>query len=67
MKPMIALCLVGTFVLAGCATRHEPGWTGQNARPFGEASARCAETAGTTSTSDAAFVACMLEQGWSPQ
>lgn len=65
MIRMVPAC-IAMGLLAGCATT-EPGWTGTDATPFGEAEAAC--TASTASDEDAvqrdrAFVDCMAGKGW---
>ena len=46
------LITAGACILGACAT-YEPGWTGSDAAPFGQA--------------EAAFEACMSEHGWTRQ
>jgi len=48
----------------GCATTRDPGWTGHDATPFGDADRTCRETAPPDGSRDAAYESCMREQGW---
>jgi hypothetical protein len=62
------LITAGACILGACAT-HEPGWTGSDATPFGQAEAACGgmPSDARDAAARAAFEACMREQGWTRQ
>lgn len=61
---LIAAILI---TMVGCATTDEPGWQGSAATPFDTARRHCEAEAVrrmTDLTTEAAFKACMAQQGW---
>jgi outer membrane murein-binding lipoprotein Lpp len=54
--------VVAALLLAGCASAHEPGWSGSRAQPFDSAKAACEIE--TQTVEGAAFEACMASKGW---
>ncbi len=64
MRPMILVAVLS--VLSGCATRHDPGWQGNDAHPFGKADSLCQSEADATTLAerDLAYRGCMTRHGW---
>ena len=54
------------ILLSACATRHEPGWQGNDAQPFGEAHAVCQNEhkAAAAFERDMVYRHCMARHGW---
>jgi hypothetical protein len=61
-------CLLATsFLLGACASGHHRGWQGDNATPFDTAQADCdakSRDLPAGNAREAAFDACMKDNGW---